>query len=73
MAKAGISGGTWKLNMKLGFIPLPPFTGNICDSVTGGCPVQPGRRNATITIDLPGFAPAGRYDHNRGNVVLMAV
>ena len=35
-----VTGGEVKLTVKLGFIPVKTYTYEVCDIVSGGCPIQ---------------------------------
>jgi len=53
-----LTGGTWTLSIKLGFLPVYTKTGNSCDLFPGcPCPCAAGAHNGVLIIDVPAIAP----------------
>eukprot|EP01098_Paradermamoeba_levis_P012567 TRINITY_DN552_c0_g2_i1.p1 TRINITY_DN552_c0_g2~~TRINITY_DN552_c0_g2_i1.p1 ORF type:complete len:158 (-),score=64.64 TRINITY_DN552_c0_g2_i1:105-578(-) len=62
-----ISGGTWNLSIKKGFIPVLSKSGNTCDLVVkcspkNQCPCSSGDFTASLTITVPSIAFPGSYN-----------
>ena len=55
-----VTSGSVKVTLKLGFIPLPGQTFDLCDllkDVGDSCPVEPGQLSIKQTLEIPRSIP----------------